>query len=238
VKSFHIITVILAIVLIPLLGCASQPAPAAPTTPATPAAQPATINTPTAPTPPKVIVKETELKYDDGIPNSCASMIENYGFLVDFISPANPFTIKKVRALGAIYTMDSDISSKNFDIEILDKDMKSISKNTFPLNKFAKQSYSGKFVSEQLAWVDLEMPDVKVNDIFYVFVNQINPSYGGLSGIYLGYDNYSTNEHSNAALRDGDNIKSNWPYPKNSDIYDKAKVNWMVRVVGSYSTTE
>jgi hypothetical protein len=58
---------------------------------------------------PKLVAKEMELKYDDGegrvLYQRCSSVTEvlnQVGFLINFLPPAVPFTVKKVLINGAI----------------------------------------------------------------------------------------------------------------------------------------
>jgi hypothetical protein len=91
-----------------LASCTPQATPAAQPQPAVPAA-PAPTPKPETPKPaPTPILREVELKYDDGDGNiltqtfgSLVAVNQN-GYLIDFLSPASPFTIKKVRLYGTV----------------------------------------------------------------------------------------------------------------------------------------
>ena len=59
-----------------------------------------TMMPPTAPPPPTP--EDVELKYDDGTAGAFLAA-GGYGYIIDFLPPAMPFTIKKVKICGVLY---------------------------------------------------------------------------------------------------------------------------------------
>ncbi len=185
---------------------------------------------------PKLVAKEVELKYDDGEPDSAVMMFKNYGFLIHFCPQAVPFTIKNVRMRGGSFTFGGcDLKKKQFDLQILNKDLQPIYSKTYAVTKFPNFSWTGKFDPESYKWVEFEIPNIEVNEEFYIFVYQIEPCFEGVAGIYLALDNSVVNEHSDAGMLVDNEIVKRWPYPPTAAeaIRDKTKVNWMIRVVGT-----
>ena len=169
----------------------------------------------------KLVVKEIELKYDDGEADGWFSSAGG-GYLVDFAPPSKPFTIKKVNMCGVLF--DSLWEGKNFEVEIWDKNYEVLYSATYPVTKFTP---------EALTWVAVEIPDIEVGDKFYIHVYA--ESYLQ-QGIALGADNDIVNEHSNLTVRTGEGISSirgDWPY-RGGWGENKSKVNFMIRVVGTF----
>jgi len=176
----------------------------------------------------KLIAKEFELKYDDGTARDALSFW-NGGHVVDFEPPATPFIIKTIRIVGGLFDGGAgnieEIKKKNFDLEILDKNLNVIYTVTYPY---------AKFTSFAIAWSDFEIPDVEVGDKFYVNIHTMSPRYG----LHIGADDSVKNEHSDVTVRNTPGntvIPAWWPYGPTSEYWfgDKSKVNWMIRVVGT-----
>jgi hypothetical protein len=171
----------------------------------------------------KTVQKEIELKYDSGTPRDALSV--DGGYAVDFSPPAAPMIIKQVN-IAAMFSPKADKSPVNnsFDLEILNKGMKPIYAATYPYNQFS---------STAVDWATFSIPDVHVDDQFYVIVYTKSPLYA----LYMGADDSILNEHSNLASRDADGnvqIASQWLIGTGRQNWfaDKSKVNWMIRVVG------
>jgi len=166
--------------------------------------------------------KLVELKYDDGTARDFLSAAPGGGYLIDFSPPAVPFTIKKVRICGRLY--GSGYEGKNFDVEIWDKDYKVLYSATYPVTKFTVNA---------AIWLDVEVPDIKVSDKFYVHVYT---GTGRMQGIHLGADDSVDNKHSELTARTTEGvsvIRADWSYDPSFWFGDKSKVNWMIRVVGT-----
>ncbi len=168
----------------------------------------------------KLIVKEVELKYDDGTVRDCISTISPLfgGHIVDFSPPSAPFTVKKIRIFGVIYA--KGLESKNFDVEILDKNWKAVYSAAYPYTEFTGSR----------SWVEVEVPDIEVTDKFYVHVYTDSP----YPGLHIGADDSVVNEHSDVTVRteEGVTLLDEWPYG-GFWAEDKSKVNWMIRVTGT-----
>lgn len=169
------------------------------------------------------IVKEIELKYDDGTAGDCISTVSPSfgGHIVDFSPPATPFTIKKIRIFGVL--SGKGWEDRKFDVEILDKDLKVVYSATYPYTKFTNAP----------TWVEVEVPDIKVADKFYVHVYTNSP----YPGLHIGADDSVVNEHSDVTTRTAEGtvaILAQWPYSPSIWFGDKSKVNWMIRVVGTF----
>jgi hypothetical protein len=182
--------------------------------------------------------KLVELKYDDG---EACGFIAGWpptgidGFLVDFAPPSVPFTIKGVRIYGTIY--GNGWEGKDFDVEIWDEDEKVLHSAKYPFTKFPTATWEDTFNQEDGSWVEVDVPDLKVTDKFYVHVYTGN---GPLEGIHIGADDSVVNKHSESTNRtDGTTLVfPQWPYSRDWGWFgDKSKVNWMIRVVGTTQPT-
>jgi len=173
---------------------------------------------------PALVVKEVELKYDDGVAETCLSS-GGGGYLVDFAPPSTPFTIKKVRICAGLF--GSGWEGRDFEVEIWDKDYKILHSAAYPLTEFAVGGAT---------WVTVETPDIEVSDKFYVHVYTGTARGAGLS---LGTDNSVVNTHSEITIRTAEGvtkIRAEWGYMGSGElswIADKSKVNFMIRVVGT-----
>jgi hypothetical protein len=175
----------------------------------------------------KLVVKEVELKYDDGTARDSISTISPQwgGHIVDFSPPATPFTIKKVQIAGLLSSYATGLEGKTFDVEILDKDLKVLHSATYPYTKFS--------FSPATTWVEFEVPDIEVTDKFYAHIYTDSP----YPGLHIGADDSVVNEHSACTTRTAEGvitILAGWPY-YDGDLWftDPSKVNWMIRVIGT-----
>ncbi|OGO24024.1 MAG: hypothetical protein A2144_05725 [Chloroflexi bacterium RBG_16_50_9] len=215
-------------------GCASQQT----VTPIPPPVieQTSTENQTTSiPTPePTPIPAEVELKYDNG--NDAGFMSSaGGGYLIDFMPSAMPLTITKIKLYAGCFGESGE--SKQFLLQIWDKDKKVLYENTIPVNKFQTGLDINNFQagSRLLNWVNLEIPMLDMTDKFYVHIYAGSISFKG-RGFLLGVDNTVVNEHSTITqqypLGGEYTIRSDWPY-RGGWGEDKNKVNWMIRVVGT-----
>ncbi len=219
---------ITALVLIILLAASSCATPAQ-TSPAVP--EPITTPSDATPEPsskpeqPSLVIKELELKYDDGL-NEASFSSAGGGYLVDFTPPASPFTINAVGICGKLSEKTPD--RDNFDLEIWDKNNEVLYSNSFPITEFPTDS---------LDWVTITVPDIKVSDQFYIHV--YTASLRDI-GIAVGVDNKIVNEHSWLTIRDSEGItsvidmKSDMPFRGEWVEKNKDRINWMIRVIGTY----
>jgi hypothetical protein len=193
-----------------------------PTTPTTPPFQP-----PSPPLKPTPVSKEIELKYDDGIPEDFGAVIPQRsmgGFLVDFTAPSKSFTIRKVRAFGII---PGQTSVPEFVCQICSSDKKIVYSIKQPVSKFPTKP-------DLPRWVDIEIPAIEIGGQFYI---NLYTGTGGGAGIHLGIDESVINRHSSVtpmAVGGEEISEALWSFPSGLSYGDKAKVNWMIRVVGTY----
>jgi hypothetical protein len=204
----------------------------APTTSTPPLTTPTTTSPPTTtqtPTPSLSITPTktstptpltVELKYDDGTRRD--SLSTTGGHIVDYSPPSTPFTITKIRIAGVLSSSATGITGKTFDLQILDKDLKVLYSETYPYTKF----------TTSVTWVEFEIPNIEVADKFYVHLYTESPRFG----LHIGADDSVINEHSDVTIRNDDTISilAAWPYSSTLWFGDKSKVNWMIRVTGTY----
>jgi hypothetical protein len=160
---------------------------------------------------------EVELRHDDGTARDYLAVCG--GYLVDFLAPAKGFKIKNVRIFGQLVgTYDS---GSTYQVEIWN-------------NKKELQHYVVRPITDfsHLApkWVEIDIPNIKVVDKFYIHV------YIGTcraQGIHMGADDSITNQHSQITTSSGEltTIRDSWPFPPERWFANKSKVNWMIRVV-------
>jgi len=174
----------------------------------------------------KLVVKEIELKYDGGqARDSICTVSPSFGgHIVDFSPPATPFTIKKIRIAGLLSSSATGLEGKTFDLQIPDKDLKVLHSATYPYTKFP--------VGSAATWVEFEVPNIEVADKFYVHIYTDSP----YPGLHIGVDDSVVNQHSDVTVRtaEGVTILTKWPYSSSVWFGDKSKVNWMIRVVGTF----
>jgi len=183
---------------------------------------------------PKMVAKQVELKYDGSFAQDYLGLDKPAtGYLVSFVPPSKQFAINNIRMLGLVYG-GKGAQIKDLDVQVLDKNMKVIYQDVLDEKKFPQLSFLLSLDLESKGgWVDLPVPDVKVDDIFYVHI------YTGISsgqGYRMGVDNSVINTHSDITVRDAkgvDNPATVWPYPNSKWFGDKSRVNWMVRVSGA-----
>ena len=181
----------------------------------------------------KLVAKQLELKYDNGQAKDCLSLVKPAtGYLVDFVSPPDPFTISNIRVFGLVYGSPGYQIGTSY-LQIWDKDKKVLYTTIFPGNKFPLRSRLGDNIDSTGGWADIEIPNVKVDSTFYIHV------YTGSAtgqGFRMGaYDN-GANAHSDVTVRDNnglDSLATSWPYSIAYWYGHKDNVNWMVRVVGN-----
>jgi hypothetical protein len=178
----------------------------------------------------KMVTKEFELKYDNGTSRTALpcwgggyALGWSGGYSIDFLPPAKPFTITLVKIAGEVPQSNVDLSKKNFDLQVLDKDLKVIYSENYLCNKFP---------SDSVKWVDFQIPNIVVNDKFYIHVVMVLPG-----GMVIGSDDTVINEHSELTVRSPDGLslgfEKQWPFNPGYEPYRKNHVNWMIRVNGT-----
>ena len=166
----------------------------------------------------KPVIKEIELKYDDGVAAKAIWAGLTGGHLIHFSPPSIPFTVKKVKICGLL--RGTGWEGREFEVQIWDKDKKTLWKNSYPFAEFLK----GTPVPwhEEIRWVEMQIPDIGVTTDFYVHVYTDSPLF---EGIGICFDDSIVNEHSEATT----NYQvTSWHFP-----VSKETVNWMIRVVGT-----
>lgn len=189
----------------------------------TPSPEPEPIPTPE----PEPVLEEVELKYDDGEARDYISASTNGGYIVDFSPSVKPLTIEAIRLCGVLG--GSEWPEENFDLEIWNKSYKIVWSSSYPIDKFPTDSPS---------WVDFDIPSIQVSDKFFIHVYT---GTGRLQGIHLGADDSIANLHSGITQRTEEGITrigfSNWLHGGGKWFEDREKVNWMVRVAGSFDAS-
>ena len=188
---------------------------------------------------PKMVAKQVDLKYDGGFPKDYLALDKPAtGYLVSYAPPSTQFIIDNVKIMGLIYgSKGSQI--KDLEVQIWDKNMKVVYSGTLQGNKFPQLTFLlSNDLSNKGDWVDLYLPDVKVDGNFYVHI------YTGSTtgqGFRLGVDDTIVNTHSDITVRNAggtDAPTTVWPYPGSKWFGDRARVNWMIRVSGNAMVPE
>jgi hypothetical protein len=181
----------------------------------------------------KRVAKPVEIGYDDGVARDYLSLVKPAtGYSVSFVSPPEPFTISQVRLLGLVYGSPG-FHIADSDLQIWDKDYKVLYTAPFPGDEFPLVTRLGDNTGATAAWVDIEIPNIKVEGNFYVHI------YTGLpagQGFRMGADDNVVNTRSDVTVRGDnglDNLAPGWPYTRVYWYGDKSRVNWMVRVAGN-----
>ena len=155
--------------------------------------------------------EEAELKYDDGTSDGAASSGTLSAFLVHFSPPSTPFVIAKVKVFTDL--RGTGYEDQKPKVEIWDKD--------FNVQYIHEEPYTS--FSSEPGWVAVEIPNVTVNNDFYVVFYTNSRREGG---VYMHYDTSVRNEHSEMAA---DGRVTNWVWER----IPKEWTNWMIRVIGT-----
>jgi hypothetical protein len=144
--------------------------------------------------------------------------------LIDFSPLLSSFTLKQVKIFGLLDSKTGkDVENKEFNIMILDKN----------LNVVESVPYKYSMFKQEGEWVTLDVPEIKMTEKFYVFID----SRSGAGALKVGADDSVVNTHSDLAYNSGYSgiqLSNAW-ISRASDTYwyeDKSKVNWMIRVIG------
>lgn len=176
--------------------------------------------------------RQIELSYDDGVAKDYLSLVKPCtGYTVNFICPANDFTISKVSVFGLVYGSPG-FHVTNSELQIWDADQKVLYTMPFSGDQFPLRTRLGANIDSTGDWVDIDIPDVKVDGDFYVHIFTGIPAG---QGFRIGaFD--STNIHSDVSIRSDngiDSLAADWPYSPAYWFGDKTRVNWMIRVAGN-----
>ena len=170
-----------------------------------------------------------ELGYDDGEKDGAGSDSPR-GQAVFF--PINSkLKINGIKFYGSRY----DGSLGQFEIEIWDSNFKKLYSDTYDYADYFPEFYTSK-KELKYGWVDIKIPDIEVNDDFYVtlFTYSGPPSwksrdYPGVptGGIYIGLDNDTKSGNSYMVNKNPNRIIT-WPTSWN---LRQESTDWMIRVI-------
>lgn len=182
---------------------------------------------------PKLVSQPMEIKYDDGFAQDYLALEKPAtGFLVAFTPPSSQFIIDVIHIMGLTYG-GRGAQIKDLEVQIWDKNRKVVYTEILDGKKFPQISYLSSNIEDKGDWVDMEIPDIKVEGDFFVHI------YSGTSigqGFRMGVDNSVANTHSDMTTRNAngaDTPVTTWPYPSFKWFGDKGWVNWMISVSGS-----
>jgi hypothetical protein len=183
---------------------------------------------------PKLVAKPAELKYDGGFAKDYLGLDKPAtGYLVSFAPPSTQFVINNIRMMGFVYG-GKGVMIRDIDVQVWDNNMKLLHSEVLDVKKFPQLSFLlSNDLESKGGWVDLYVPDIKVDGNFYVHI------YTGVTtgqGFRMGVDSSVVNTHSDITIRDEKGLDvpvAIWPYPAAKWYGDKSKVNWMVRVSGN-----
>jgi hypothetical protein len=180
----------------------------------TPTTRPTTTPTTAATTVPTTQPPQTrpkELSNDDGDEEGWVSLggKSNWGFLVRFAASPS-FSVTKIRILNKI--KGTPIAGSRFTVRITDKDLIPKWELSLPMTSFAADP----------SWLEIQVPNLTVNDAFCVLVNA--PSLGQGLGPYIGVDESGPNL--------GSETLSGWQIVPWVAAPAKETSNWMIRAVG------
>lgn len=186
----------------------------------------------------KLVPKAAEIKYDGGLPQDYLGLDKPCtGYLVSFTPPSEQFVIEDVRIMGLVYGAKGTLI-KDLEIQIWDKNNKVLHSTTIPANKFPQVSFLLSDIQNKGDWVDVYVPEIKVDGNFFVHI------YTGSTtgqGFRMGVDNSIRNTHSDITIRDANGVDipaATWPYSASKWFGDKGWVNWLVRVSGNAMVPE
>jgi len=165
----------------------------------------------------ELVLKEIELKYDDGEVKSFASQSSRWGYSVHFSPPDTPFLISQVEVLLRLYgTVPADQVAS---LEIWDKDFNVLYSREIPATELLPDP----------RWVTVETNITVDSDFRVVFFTNWGEQEGGIS---IGYD-LSGNKASEVAKADGTYVGwiPQWESGPNAKPEDK--INWMIRATGT-----
>jgi hypothetical protein len=170
----------------------------------------------------------TELGYDDGEVDGYAGSGRD-GYAV-FFSNDKKQNINGIKICGGRY----DDTSREFDIEIWDNNLKTLYSATYDYTDFFPVSYTPLDYSD-LKWVTIDVPNIEVTGNFYVAIfTYSRPFSWGKNahlqapkgGIAIGHDSNTKFGNSFVVVKDPNRFEewpTNFPLQENTD--------WMIRAV-------
>lgn len=180
----------------------------------------------------KLVAKQVEIENENGMAKDYLSLVKpSTGYTVNFKSPASLFIIRKVRVFGLVYGSPG-FHIENSQLHIWDADQKVLYNTSFSGDQFPLRTRLGANIDSTGAWVDIDIPDVKVDGDFYVHI------YTGIptgQGFRMGAVDMP-NTHSDTSIRGDDGVDylaPDWPYMPVYWYGDRSRVNWMIRVAGN-----
>jgi len=185
----------------------------------------------------KVELKQVEIAYDNGVAKDYLALVKpSTGYVVRFDPPSKPFTINKISVFALVYGSPG-YHITDSDLQIWDADQKVLYSAPFSGDEFPLRTRLGANIDSTGDWADFEVPDVAVEDEFYVNIYTGVPAGQGLR---MGAVDMP-NTHSNTSIRgeDGvDYLATEWSYSPAYWYGDKNRVNWMIRVFGQAVVTQ
>jgi hypothetical protein len=160
------------------------------------------------------------IRYEDGAPKGFYDLYYPHGHLVRFSPPSYPFTIQSLAICGN-YDGEEILNpntEKRFTVSIWNSDFsQELWHQNFSWYLFPK--------SPSYEWAEINVPDIKVKDGFYVDVitNNIDPQESLLLGI--AWSDSVINEHSSISVY-------GTPHTWLLKDLPQEKVNWMIRAKG------
>jgi len=164
-------------------------------------------------------VEQYLLSYDDGMAEG-SYWTSKKSYLVRFSPPSPPFSITQVLIYGYIKAdSPTDYQNREFSVKVYNKAGKKLWNQNFPWQLFKEGTAK---------WVEVGVPNVAVDDDFYVEVTTNSISE---TRIQIDYDGSTPNKHSDMSLNGKIIPWEPWTYKEVERTRDK--VNWMFRVKGT-----
>jgi hypothetical protein len=160
-----------------------------------------------------------EIKYDKGVIKQEAYyyLTDDNGHILFFSPETSAFKIQKVRVCGlSVVGNLNELKVRQFTVSIWDKNMHT---------KLWSADFPWKLFKGSLGWIDIEVPDIRVDDEFIVeFVSHSEPPrLEGARQIYtvvaLAWEQNESEEIRSGMIVDG-------------NLYTSPDHNWFIRVEG------
>jgi hypothetical protein len=176
---------------------------------------------------------EGELGYDDGeVDSQCSKGDDGHAV---FFSNDRKLNIYGIKMCGARY----DDGSRKFDIEIWDNNLKTLYSASYDYTDFFPDTYPSRMDNSDLKWVTINVPNIEVNDDFYISIFTYSGPPSGIEaahdphapkgGIVIGRDSDTKSGNSFIVDKNPNRIVD-WPTTWNIRQDD---TDWMIRVVTS-----
>jgi len=188
--------------------------------------------------------KNIELKYDDGIADFTNLAYIKGGYIIDFMPPAIPFTIKSVKIYAHFLNRDSnDIEGETIDLQILTRDLVVLYSKKYPLSEFPRDSLPQKHY-----WKEFAVPDITIQDMFYIHINSYSQKIVDIAknfpsrfsapwGLVIAMNNNTEDIHSTVTTMENNGTITlatrTWLMQHLSSAY--LYNNFMIRINGTYN---